>query len=126
MSRPGPRRSRAGSAVDTATRRAVTARDAGLRRIGAVTRWSAAAVIALSGALALIAAKGFHGHTTTATQAGSSQTTTPAVTNPATTTPAVTTPATTTPATTTPSVQQPSQAPSPYVQQPPVAISGGS
>lgn len=114
MSRRVPRSS-ARSAVDTATRRAVMARDAGLRRISAVTRWTAAAVVVLSGALALIAAKAFHGHTVTST--------TPNVTQ--TTTPATTTPATTTPATTTPSIQQPAQAPAP-IQQAPVAISGGS
>jgi hypothetical protein len=91
------------------------ARDAGLRRIAAVTRWTAAAVVVLSGALALIAAKAFHGHTVT--------TTTPNATQP--TTPAITTPATTTPATTNPSIQQPAQAPAP-IQQAPVAISGGS
>jgi hypothetical protein len=96
------------------------ARDAGLRRISAVTRWTAAAVVVLSGALALIAAKAFHGHTVTSTTPNVTQTTTPA-----TTTPATTTPATTTPATTTPSIQQPAQAPAP-IQQAPVAISGGS
>jgi len=112
-------RSAAGSAVETATRRAVMARDAGLRRISAVTRWTAAAVVVLSGALALIAAKAFHGHTV-ANTTNVTQTTTPA-----TTTPATTTPATTTPATTTPAIQQPAQAPAP-IQQAPVAISGGS
>jgi hypothetical protein len=61
MSARSPR-SRTGDAVEAATRRAMMARDAGLRRISAVTRWTAAAVVALSGALALIAAKAFHGH----------------------------------------------------------------
>ena len=37
-------------------------RDAGLERISAVTRWSIAAVVALSGTLALLAAGGFPGH----------------------------------------------------------------
>jgi hypothetical protein len=101
------------------------ARDAGLRRISAVTRWTAAAVVVLSGALALIAAKAFHGHTVTSTTPNVTQTTTPATTTPATTTPATTTPATTTPATTTPAIQQPAQTPAP-IQQAPVAISGGS
>ena len=75
MSRRVPR-SRA--AVETATRRAMMARDAGLRRIAAVTRWTAVAVVALSGALALIAAKAFHGHTVTSTPAAGSSTQTPA------------------------------------------------
>jgi len=39
------------------------ARDAGLARISAVTRWLAVAVVGLSGALALIASQAFHGHT---------------------------------------------------------------
>jgi hypothetical protein len=104
---------RAGT-VETATRRAVMARDAGLRRIAAVTRWTVAAVVVLSGALALIAAKAFHGHTVTSTP-NATQTTTPAIT----------TPATTTPANTNPAIQQPAQAPAP-IQQAPVAISGGS
>jgi hypothetical protein len=115
--------------VDTATRRAVMARDAGLHRIAAVTRWTAAAVVALSGGLALVAAKAFHGHT--ATTAPVSSTRTPETTAPATSTPATTTttttttPATTTPSTTTPAIQQPAQAPAP-VQQVPVVVSGGS
>jgi hypothetical protein len=51
------------------TRRAVMARDAGLRRISATTRWVTTAVVALSGALALIASNTLHGHAaTTATQ----------------------------------------------------------
>jgi hypothetical protein len=37
-------------------------RDAGLERISAVTRWSIATVVALSGTLALLAAGGFPGH----------------------------------------------------------------
>ncbi|MGA3361135.1 MAG: hypothetical protein ABSD82_03800 [Solirubrobacteraceae bacterium] len=55
MSEPSPRQ--------TATRRAVSARDAGLRRISSVTRWLAIGVVGLSGALALVAANAFHGHT---------------------------------------------------------------
>ena len=38
------------------------ARDAGLRRISAVTRWLTVAVVGLSGALALVASHAFHGH----------------------------------------------------------------
>ena len=118
-------------AAEIATRRAVMARDAGLARISAVTRWMVAGVIALSGGLAVLAAHAFHGHTIATPTAGSSPTsvqttTTPATTTPATTTPATTTPATTTPATTTPSnLQAPAQAP---VSTPsaPVVVSGGS
>jgi cytoskeletal protein RodZ len=51
------------SPAEAATRRAIRARDAGLRRINAVTRGLVAAVVALSGALAVLAANGFHGHT---------------------------------------------------------------
>jgi hypothetical protein len=60
-----------GGAAETATRRAVLARDAGLARISVVTRWLIAGVIALSGALALIAANAFHGHTVTASSSSS-------------------------------------------------------
>ena len=50
-----PRAPRWGSPKEVAIRRAVLARDAGLRRISAVTRWLIVGVVALSGALALIA-----------------------------------------------------------------------
>lgn len=60
------------------TRRAVMARDAGLRRISSVTRRVVLAAIALSGGLAVTAANAFHGHTivtgsssTSSTQASS-------------------------------------------------------
>jgi hypothetical protein len=86
------------------------ARDAGLRRISAVTRWTVAAVVALSGALALVAANAFHGHTVATTP--SSATTSPAQTP--------------TPSQGSPTqLQQPAQAPAP-VQQVPVVVSGGS
>lgn len=94
---------------EIATRRAVLARDAGLQRISAVTRWLTAGVVGLSGALALLAAHAFHGHT---------------LSNASTTTPSpVTQPAA--PASTAGELQQPSQAP---VQTPaaPVVVSGGS
>ena len=55
------------SSAELATRRAIRARDVGLRRIAAITRGIGAAVVALSGAFALIAANGFHGHTTSVT-----------------------------------------------------------
>jgi hypothetical protein len=114
MSRRVPR-SRAAGAVETATRRAMMARDAGLRRISAVTRWTAAAVVALSGALALIAAKAFHGHTVTTTPAGA--TSSPSTQAPSTGQSQVSPPTT--------QLQQPAQAPAP-VQQVPVVVSGGS
>ena len=101
--------------AEIATRRAAMARDAGLQRISTMTRWMIAAIIGLSGALALIAANAFHGRTISSGTSGSSsasQTTTPATTTPATTTPAN-------------GLQSPDQAP---VQTPsaPVISSGGS
>jgi hypothetical protein len=59
---PRAPRSRAASAAEIATRRAVMARDAGLRRISSVTRWLTVGVLGLSGALALLASNAFHGH----------------------------------------------------------------
>jgi hypothetical protein len=55
MSEPTPRQ--------IATRRAASARDAGLARIAKVTRWLTLGAIGLSGALALVAANAFHGRT---------------------------------------------------------------
>ena len=52
-----------GSPAEIAMRRAVRSRDAGLRRINAITRAIVAVVVTLSGALAVLAASGFHGHT---------------------------------------------------------------
>ena len=111
MSRRVPR-SRAASAVETATRRAIMARDAGLRRIAAVTRWTAAAVVALSAGLALMAAKAFHGHTVTTTPSGVTSSPQAPSTDQSQVAP-------------TPQLQQPAQAPAP-VQQVPVVVSGGS
>lgn len=108
-------RSRAAGAVETAARRAVMARDEGLRRISAVTRWSAAAVVVLSGALALIAAKAFHGHTVTTTAAGAAP---PRAGGAPTAGQSQVAPPTT-------QLQQPAQAPAP-VQQVPAVVSGGS
>ena len=51
------------SAAERAMRRAIRARDAGLRRITAITRGMVAAAVALCGLLAVLAANGFHGHT---------------------------------------------------------------
>ena len=111
MSAPGSRR----RPLENATRRAVLARDAGLERIRAVTRWAAAGVVALSGALALIAASSFHGHKATTTN-----TTTPPASSGSSSVQNSPSNAG--------SVQQPvTPAPQPTpVQQAPVVVSGGS
>lgn len=88
------------------------ARDAGLRRISAVTRWLTGAAVALSGGLALLAAHAFHGHTVSNTaqtngQAGIAQSSTSS--------------------TTSNSLQPPAQAPAPApAPAAPVVVSGGS
>ena len=87
------------------------ARDAGLRRISAVTRWTAAAVVALSAGLALIAAKAFHGHSVAATSPGATASPQAPATDPSQVAPT--------------QLQQPAQAPV-TVQQAPVVVSGGS
>jgi hypothetical protein len=105
-------RPRAIGQAETATRRAVIARDAGLRRISTVTRWVIAGAVGLSGALALIAANAFHGRTIS----NSSSSQTPA-TQQAPATPAI------------PSVSQGPQAPQQAPAQTPatpVVVSGGS
>jgi hypothetical protein len=48
--------------AELALRRAIRARDAGLRRVSAITRGIVAAALALTGGLAVLAAAGFHGH----------------------------------------------------------------
>jgi membrane protein required for beta-lactamase induction len=85
------------------------ARDAGLARISAVTRWVTAGVVGLAGALAVLAAQAFHGHTVS----NSSSATPSPVTQSA------------APTSSQSDLQQPSQAP---VQTPaaPVVVSGGS
>jgi hypothetical protein len=115
MMPPTPTRGRR-AALEPALRRAVMARDAGLRRISSVTRWVLAGAVALSGGLALIAAKGFHGHTISNTQIhsntstpGSTQTQIPDQGQSGSGVP----------------IQQPTQTPQP-AQAPPVAVSGGS
>ena len=118
MSARSPR-SRGLNQAELATRRAVIARDAGLRRISAITRGTIAGAVTLSGALAMIAANGFHGHTSSnpAAQTQTTQTQT---------TQTQTTQTQTTAASSTSSVlQPPSQAPA---QTPvaPVVASGGS
>jgi hypothetical protein len=112
---PPVRRSRA-LPLETATRRAMMARDAGLRRIRAVTRWVAAGVVVLSGALALIAARAFHGRTISNTPSSSSSSPGTSSGSAAQTQP---------PASSGVPIQQPAQAPAP-TQAPPVVASGGS
>jgi hypothetical protein len=57
------------------------ARDAGLRRIGAVTRWVTLGSLALAGALALIASNAFHGRATANTSASTAAANQPAAVN---------------------------------------------
>jgi hypothetical protein len=94
-----------------ASRHAVLARNAGLRRISSVTRWIAGAAVGLSGALAVIAAGSFHGHTasTASTQAPASQGAAAAVP----------------PADSASAIAPPASTPTPTAA-PPVAVSGGS
>jgi len=102
-------RSRGLNQAELATRRAVIARDAGLRRISAITRGAIAGAVTLSGALAVIAASGFHGHTSS---------------NPAAQT--QTTQTQTTAASSTSSVLQPPSQPPVQTPVAPVVASGGS
>jgi len=105
------------------TRRAVVARDAGLRRISATTRWIATAVVALAGALALIAANAFHGRAaTTATQNSSSTVTQQQQPSSS----GQQQSSSSGQQQSSGAIQQPSQAPQPAVQQQPVVVSGGS
>ena len=117
MSARSPR-SRGLSQAEFATRRAVIARDAGLQRISAITRGTIAGAVTLSGALAVIAANGFHGHTlsNTATQTQTTQTQTTQTQTQA---------QTTATSSTSSALQAPSQPP---VQTPVAAavVSGGS
>jgi hypothetical protein len=106
---PRTPRSRDNGPAEIAARRAVMARDAGLRRISGVTRWLTAGAVAVSGALALIAAQAFHGRTLSNT----SSTGQPAVSQ------------TSAPSSASSGLQPPAQAPA---QTPvaPVVVSGGS
>jgi hypothetical protein len=110
---PRAPRSRATSRTETpaeiATGRAVLARDAGLLRISAVTCWLIAGALALSGALALLAAGAFHGRTLSNTSSG----TAPPVTQ------------TSAPSNTPSGLQPPAQAPV-QTSSAPVVVSGGS
>ncbi len=85
--------------------RAAMQRDAGLRRIGKVTRWLMAAALGLTGALALFAASAFHGHSVAASPSNASTASQSASTSSG--------------------PQSPAQAPQPAVSAP-VVVSGGS
>jgi cytoskeletal protein RodZ len=130
-----PNRRRETDRAELALRRAIRARDAGLRRISAITRGIVAAALALTGGLAVLAAQGFHGHA--ASSATAQALAQPALSRPTahssaarsstalrstrggaadtgvrtqtSTTPAQTTPAATTPAQTTPAQTTPAQ-----------------
>ena len=98
---------------------AVTARDAGLRRISSVTRRLVVGAVALSGALALIAANTFHGRTIAtggSSLSSSRQGTSSSQSNAATSPPQQTS---------SDGLNAPSQAPTPTPVQP-VVVSGGS
>ena len=108
MSPQAPRRPSIESA-EIAGRRAVIARDAGLRRISRVTRRVIVGAVALSGGLAVTAANAFHGHTIVTSSQGT------AATQPSS-------------ASTQPSssgLSAPAQTPAPTPVQP-VVVSGGS
>lgn len=66
---PSAPRPRDANPSQTAMRRAIMARDAGLRRIADVTLWLTAGVVALTGGLALLAANSFRGHSTSTSNA---------------------------------------------------------
>jgi len=71
---PQARRRASAEAAEVAGRRAVMARDAGLRRISSMTRRAIVGAIALSGGLAVAAANAFHGHTIVTNNTSSSST----------------------------------------------------
>jgi|GEM_PF-3000616 hypothetical protein len=60
---PRAPRAHAFSETELAERRRIQIRDGGLWRIGAATRWLLAGALSATGALALLAAGTFHGHT---------------------------------------------------------------
>ena len=112
MSPQAPRRASI-DAEEIAGRRAVMARDAGLRRISRVTRRVVLGAIALSGGLAVTAANAFHGHTiTTGSSTQASSTSTQASSS-------------STQSTTSSGLSAPAQTPAPTPVQP-VVVSGGS
>lgn len=61
--RPRAPRAHALSEAELAERQRIQIRDGGLWRIGAATRWLLAGAVSAAGALALLAASTFHGHT---------------------------------------------------------------
>ena len=124
MSPRAPRRD-ASEGAEIAGRRAVMARDAGLRRISRVTRRIVLAAVALSGGLAVTAANAFHGHTITTGSPSTSSTQTPS-SSPSTQSPTST--QTSSPpnqSTNSSGLGAPAQTPAPTPAQP-VVVSGGS
>jgi hypothetical protein len=116
MSPQAPRRASI-DAEEIAGRRAVMARDAGLRRISRVTRRVVLGAIALSGGLAVTAANAFHGHTiTTGSPSSSSTQASSPSTQPS---------SSSTQSTTSSGLSAPAQTPAPTPVQP-VVVSGGS
>jgi hypothetical protein len=112
----------------SARQHAIRARDAGLRRISALTRGLAAAAVGLTGMLALVAAGSFHGKTVAATPVSRAITRTASRTSAESETPApVAHSASAATRTTTqsaaPAAPSPAPAPTPAAA---VAVSGGS
>jgi hypothetical protein len=107
-------RSAAGEDPQISTRRAVMARDAGLRRISSMTRRIVLGAIALSGGLAVTAANAFHGRTI-ATGSNASTTSTSQNNGAASQTQSG-----------SDGLSAPQQAPAPAPVQQPVVVSGGS
>ena len=101
---------------EIAARRAVIARDAGLRRISRVTRRVIVGALALSGGLAVTAANAFHGHTIITSPPGTPST------QPSSTS-SQSSSASTPPASS--GLSAPAQTPAPTPVQP-VVVSGGS
>ncbi len=67
--KPRAPRAHAFSETELAERQRIQIRDGGLWRIGAATRWLLAGAVSATGALALLAAGTFHGHTLTSAAA---------------------------------------------------------
>jgi len=115
MSPQAPRRPSI-EAAEIAGRRAVMARDAGLRRISRVTRRVIVGAVALSGGLAVTAANAFHGHTIV---------TSPPVTPATQPSSATTQPSSASTQSPSSGLEAPAQTPAPTPVQP-VVVSGGS
>ena len=104
-------------AAEIAGRRAVMARDAGLRRISRVTRRVILGAVALSGGLAVTAANAFHGHTIVTGSSSTTSTQQPSVSTQQ--------PSVSTQQPSSSGLSAPAQTPAPTPVQP-VVVSGGS